>query len=72
MAGLSRLPLPLGYEGLPPTILGRRGGEQARDESVQDVGSGLLSGLGGLGDVARLLPLVVVVGGAIYAYKTLK
>lgn len=41
-------------------------------DAMQDAGSGILAGLGGLGDVARLLPLVVVVGGAIYAYKTLK
>ncbi len=41
-------------------------------DAMQDAGSGILDGLGGLGDVARLLPLVVVVGGVIYAYKILK
>jgi len=47
------------YEGVVP-------------DAMQDAGSGILAGLGGLGDVARLLPLVVVVGAGVYAYRTMK
>lgn len=47
------------YEGVVP-------------DAVRDAGSGFLAGIGGLGDVARLLPLVVVVGAGVYAYRTMK
>jgi len=46
--------------------------DEMTPDALQQAGSGFLAGLGGLGDVARLLPLVVVVGLGVYAYKTSK
>ena len=39
-------------------------------DSVQTAGSGLAEGIAGLGDVAKMLPLLVVAGLGIYAYQT--
>lgn len=38
-------------------------------DSIQQAGSGVAEGIAGMGDVARLLPLIVVVGLGVYAYK---
>lgn len=46
--------------------------EEITPDAIQKAGSGLLSGIGGLGDVATLLPIVAVVGLGIYAYKSAK
>jgi len=39
-------------------------------ESLQTAGSGLAEGVAGLGDIARMLPLLVLVGGGLYLYNT--
>lgn len=39
-------------------------------ESLQTAGTGLAEGIAGLGDVAKMLPLLVVAGLGIYAYQT--
>jgi len=39
-------------------------------DSIQKAGTGLAEGIAGLGDVAKMLPLLVVAGLGIYAYQT--